>query len=295
MSVLIMETRKLKRVVIKEELFALTGDTIETIILSQFLYWMDRVKDFDKFIKEEKQRSLDDGNSINIELQNGWVYKKASELVDECMLNVSEVTVRRYIQNLCKKGYLESRKNPSHKWDKTLQYRVNMKFIISEIKKLGYNCLGGYLEMEQQNEGAKLQNEGAKLQNEGAKLQNEGAKLQNEGVELQNEGVELQNEAAITEITTETTNKEISTKVDTKKEKTNFDKFNDWLKANTPNVLKLSSQMTEEQFNKLRSKYEFEQMSYILLQMENYKGLAKKYTSVYLTFNNWAKREYGTK
>lgn len=267
MSVLIMETRKLKRVVIKEELFALTGDTIETIILSQFLYWMDRVKDFDKFIKEEKQRSLDDGKSINIELQNGWVYKKASELVDECMLNVSEVTVRRYIQNLCKKGYLESRKNPSHKWDKTLQYRVNLKFIISEIKKLGYNGLGGYLEMEQQNEEAKLQNE----------------------------GVELQNEAAITEITTKTTNKEISTKVDTKKEKTNFDKFNDWLKENTPNVLKLSSQMTEEQFNKLRSKYEFEQMSYILLQMENYKGLAKKYTSVYLTFNNWAKREYGTK
>lgn len=91
------------------------------------------------------------------------------------------------------------------------------------------------------------------------------------------------------------TNKEISTKVDTKKEKTKFDKFNDWMKDNTPNVLKLSSQMTEEQFNKLRAKYDFEQMSYILLQMENYKGLSKKYTSVYLTFNNWAKREYGTK
>lgn len=94
---------------------------------------------------------------------------------------------------------------------------------------------------------------------------------------------------------TKTDNKEISTNVDTKKEKSNFDKFNDWLKENTPNVLKLSSQMTEEQFNKLRAKYDFDQMSYILLQMENYKGLAKKYTSVYLTFNNWAKREYGSK
>lgn len=90
-------------------------------------------------------------------------------------------------------------------------------------------------------------------------------------------------------------NKETSTNVDTKKEKTNFDKFNVWIKENTPNVMKLSNQMTEEQFNKARSKYDFEQMSHILLQMENYKGLTKKYTSVYLTFINWAKREYGNK
>lgn len=94
---------------------------------------------------------------------------------------------------------------------------------------------------------------------------------------------------------TKTDTKEISTTLDTKKEKTKFERFQDWLKENTPNVLKLSSQITEEQFNKLRAKYDFDQMSYILLQMENYKGLAKKYTSVYLTFNNWAKREYGSK
>lgn len=262
-----METRKLKRVVIKEELFALTHDTIEAIILGQFIFWCDRVKDFDRFIEEEKKRYLDDGENLNIELQNGWIYKKTSELIDECMLSVSEVTTRRYIQNLCKKGYLDSRKNPTHKWDKTLQYRVNLSFIISEIKKIGYDGLSGYVVMEQQNEETKLQNE----------------------------GIKLQNEAAIPKTTTYTTNKEISTTVDTKKEKTKFEKFQDWLKENTPNVLKLSSQMTEEQFNKLRAKYDFDQMSYILLQMENYKGLAKKYTSVYLTFNNWAKREYGSK
>jgi hypothetical protein len=47
--------RKLKRVVIKEELVALTGDIIEAIILNQFLYWSERVEDFDKFIMEEKE------------------------------------------------------------------------------------------------------------------------------------------------------------------------------------------------------------------------------------------------
>lgn len=88
-------------------------------------------------------------------------------------------------------------------------------------------------------------------------------------------------------------NKEISTNVDTKKEKTLFDKFNDWLAENAPNVCKLTSQMSEKQFSTIRGKYSFEQISHILLQMENYKGIQKKYTSVYLTFNNWAKREYG--
>ena len=42
------EPKKLKRVVIKEELFALTGDFKEAIILNQFIYWSERIRDFDK-------------------------------------------------------------------------------------------------------------------------------------------------------------------------------------------------------------------------------------------------------
>lgn len=267
-----METRKLKRVVIKEELFALTGDTIETIILSQFLYWMDRVKDFDKFIKEEKQRSLDDGQNLNIELQNGWVYKKASELIDECMLNVSEVTVRRYIQNLCKKGYLDSRKNPAHKWDKTLQYRVNLKFIISELKKLKYDGLSDYVVLEQQNEET----------------------------ELQNEGMKFQNEAAITEITTETTNKETYTKVYEKKDETSscqseYERFDNWVKNNAPYCYKNMKAITEAEYNKMNKTYKPKQICFIIEQIENRKDLRKRYTNLYRTVLNWAKKEYGDK
>lgn len=76
------------------------------------------------------------------------------------------------------------------------------------------------------------------------------------------------------------------------KPKTNFDKFNDWLKDNTPNVLKIKSQITEAQFSKIKEKYEYSQIIEILQSMENYKELTKKYTSVYLTFSKWAKREY---
>lgn len=162
-----MEVKKLKRVVIKEELYALTKDTIKSIILGQLIYWQDKVNDFDKFIEEEKQRCHSDGTEINIEKQNGWMYKKASELADDCMLSMSEVTIRRYIQDLIDCGYVESRKNPIHKWDKTLQYRVNISFVIEKIKELGYDGLSGYTSIFQ-NEGMKLQNEDSGQKNEAA-------------------------------------------------------------------------------------------------------------------------------
>lgn len=76
--------------------------------------------------------------------------------------------------------------------------------------------------------------------------------------------------------------------------KTQYEKFNDWMKSNTPNVCKLQKQVTEEQYHKIREKYSYQQLVDILLAMENYKELTKKYTSVYLTFLKWAKKEYGT-
>lgn len=163
-----MTTRKLKRVVIKEELYALTKDTFCAIILGQLIYWQERVEDFDVFIKEEKARADNNGIDLPIELQNGWIYKKASDLAAECMLNVSDVTIRRYLQNLINKKYIECRNNPKYKWDKTLQYRVNLSFVISEIKKLGYDGLSGYTSLNIQSENTELQNEGSSKQNEAA-------------------------------------------------------------------------------------------------------------------------------
>lgn len=74
--------------------------------------------------------------------------------------------------------------------------------------------------------------------------------------------------------------------------KSDYEKFNDWMKDNTPNVLKLEKQMTEEQFLKLKKVYDTDKMIDILFKMDNYKALTRKYVSVYLTFINWAKREY---
>ena len=90
-------------------------------------------------------------------------------------------------------------------------------------------------------------------------------------------------------------NKE-STNVDKKERppKSDYERFNEWLKEHTPNVLKLQRQITEEEFLKLKKKYSYDQIVDILQSMENYKDAPKKYTSVYLTFLKWAKKEYGS-
>lgn len=90
-------------------------------------------------------------------------------------------------------------------------------------------------------------------------------------------------------------NKE-STNVDKKERppKSDYERFNEWLKEHTPNVLKLQRQITEEEFLKLKKKYSYDQIVDILQSMDNYKDAPKKYTSVYLTFLKWAKKEYGS-
>ena len=90
-------------------------------------------------------------------------------------------------------------------------------------------------------------------------------------------------------------NKE-STNVDKKESppKSDYERFNEWLKEHTPNVLKLQRQITEEEFLKLKKKYSYDQIVDILQSMDKYKDAPKKYTSVYLTFLKWAKKEYGS-
>ena len=42
---------KIKKVVLREDLLAITGDFRKAIILNQFIYWSERVSDADKFIE----------------------------------------------------------------------------------------------------------------------------------------------------------------------------------------------------------------------------------------------------
>lgn len=136
---------KLKRVVIKEELVALTGDYKKALMLNQFIYWSERVKDFDKFMTEEKERFIKHGKyevADEIILTNGWIYKKSEELSDELMIDYKIKAMRVHLKSLVEKGWLDERNNPNFNWDKTKQYRVNLIKIQQDLLKLGYSLEG---------------------------------------------------------------------------------------------------------------------------------------------------------
>ena len=135
--------KPLKRVVIKEELVELTGDFRPALILNQFIYWIERMYDADKYIREENERALKHDLEVNMEESKGWIYKTAEELNNELMIGMSKATIGKYIKQLVEAGYLSQRRNPKYKWDKTLQYRVDLYKIQKDLAKLGY-ALEGY-------------------------------------------------------------------------------------------------------------------------------------------------------
>ena len=94
--------------------------------------------DTDKYILEEKERALKHDMKVSIDESKGWVYKTAEELNEELMIGMSVPTIRKYIKQLVEKGYLIQRRNPKYKWDKTMQYRVDLYKVQLDLGKLGY-------------------------------------------------------------------------------------------------------------------------------------------------------------
>lgn len=128
---------KIKKAVLREDLLAITGDFRKAIILKQFIYWSERVSDADKFIEKENEIAKNNGEEER-ELFYGWIYKTADELAEEIMLGLSASQVRRYVRDLVNMGFISKRNNPKYKWDRTLQYRVNLVNIAKALKEKGY-------------------------------------------------------------------------------------------------------------------------------------------------------------
>ena len=70
-----------------------------------------------------------------------------------------------------------------------------------------------------------------------------------------------------------------------------FEKFQEWLLRNVPQVAAMQQPFTAAQFVKIHEAYNGEQVKEVLLRMGNYAGLAKKYVSAYLTARNWLRRD----
>lgn len=79
-------------------------------------------------------------------------------------------------------------------------------------------------------------------------------------------------------------------KTDKEKE---FDRFNDWIDRTIPYLRKIRDQITFEEYCRITEMYNGKQIRKVLTDLSNYKDAPKKYVSVNLTFQNWAKKEYG--
>ena len=134
--------KKLNRAVVKEEFVNITGHSTRALILNQFIYWSERVSDFDQYIEEENERREKSGLTAQ-DLTHGWIYKSVKQLHEELMLSVTPRTIGRHLDILVKEGFLHQRTNPIHKWDRTKQYRVDFHKVAEELAKHGLT-LNGY-------------------------------------------------------------------------------------------------------------------------------------------------------
>ena len=162
------EIKKLKRAVIKEELIAITGNFIDAVILNQFIYWSERVKDFDEYIKQENDRAKKCGQNPQ-DLTGGWIYKTAEDMSSETMLGLSASNIRLHIKALEKAGFISERTNPKYKWDRTKQYRVNLNEIVIALTEKGYT-LDGYQHYRIENATNDLKNQKTDLDAQNADI-----------------------------------------------------------------------------------------------------------------------------
>nr|MBA3814464.1 hypothetical protein [Alphaproteobacteria bacterium] len=129
--------------IIRREFVDLTGNHFSAVILNQLLYWTLRVRDFDLLLEEERQFEPD----CNVSPRHGWIYKTAPELNIETMLGLSPPSVRKYLKVLIDQGWIDERGHPNKKWDRTTQYRVNLRQLQEDLRACGRTLPEVYLKV----------------------------------------------------------------------------------------------------------------------------------------------------
>lgn len=138
------EPRELKRSIVKEELVALTGNLIDAVILNHLIRCQSQSRQIERFIEEERERLKSIGQELGAPPTRGWFYKKATELSEETMVGLAESNIRTRLKKMIAAGWVMERNNPYIKWDKTKQYRVDIRKISADLETIGYS-LDGWL------------------------------------------------------------------------------------------------------------------------------------------------------
>lgn len=117
-----MQPRKLRRVVIKEELVALTGSYKRAIILHQLDYWQ--------------------GAEFERTGRLGWFRRSAAEIAERTLINLSASNILAHVAALVDAGWVERRNDPADLTGKAKQYRVNLEKLRRDLAGLGYPLEG---------------------------------------------------------------------------------------------------------------------------------------------------------
>jgi hypothetical protein len=115
---------------------ALTQDIGQALVLSQMLYWTDRIDDFNELILEENKRLAEHGQK-QIEYLHGWIWKSARQMKEELFHAISEDAIQRAFVFLSEKGIFLKRRNPKFRYDRTMQYRVDLLVLRKMLKQIG--------------------------------------------------------------------------------------------------------------------------------------------------------------
>lgn len=194
------------------------------------------------------------------------VFKKHLDNLIECgLIEIIEFSKNQYSSNVIalKENYKANSKADDKALDKALlkhaskQARITDKSIVSIIKQV-YNYTNKQIDEEQARALKSIISDTISIDKD-----------------------EKKSDDPVSEETVKTENEK------------SYDRFNEWIDKNIPYIRKIKNQITYAEYCRLTEKYNGDQIRKVLTDLSNYKDAPKRYVSVNLTFQNWAKKEYG--
>lgn len=132
--------KSLARIVLREELFVITGDCKCALLLDYLIQWTENSNATDKILDDMQKRSCD---ADHIEKINGWISKPLEDIAKETMLGVSAKDIEMYLSFMVDKDWLEIRKNTRSKLGDSYQYKLILNNLKQELERSGfpYGCV----------------------------------------------------------------------------------------------------------------------------------------------------------
>jgi hypothetical protein len=127
----------MKKAVLREDLMAVTKDLTQSMVLSQMLYWTKTLDQVNQLIFEENKR-LAEESQPQCEYNYGWIWKSAREMREDLMMAFTEDSIQKAFSALSACGLLMKRNNPKVRYDRKLQYRVDLLLLRRKLKECGW-------------------------------------------------------------------------------------------------------------------------------------------------------------